>query len=140
MTAVCRIPIQQGQPLPKVGFTIEGGYMIVHVPQDTAILDTEDLCNYPRCRQRTTTGVNMQRVQYCGEHVAYSRLMQKRNYASGQRKIGTGLCVRYGCRNPRTKNKRRSGLGRCCVEHAAEVNKKAKLAYRNRHPEEQDRE
>ena len=135
MTSICRIPIQEGHPLPKLDCIVKGGFWIVQVPTDTPILESNDLCSYPRCRQRTTTGTHMQRVQYCDEHVKYSREMQKKNYANGQRKIDAGLCVRHGCRNQRAPNKKRSGLGRCCAEHAALCNEKAKIAYRNNKPD-----
>ena len=136
MTAICRIPIQEGHALPEIDYIVEDGYMVVHVPADTPISDSNELCHYPRCRKRTTLGIHMQQVQYCEEHVQYSRLMQKKNYANGQRKMDAGLCVRHGCKNSRGPNKRRPGLGRCCVEHAAICNEKAKLAYRNNKCEE----
>lgn len=135
-TAVCRILIQAGHALPELGFTVQDGYMIIHVPEGTPIVDTHELCNYTACRKPTTIGIHMQRVRYCDEHAAYSRSMQKKNYANGQRKVDAGFCVRHGCRNPRAQNKRQSGLGRCCVEHAVLANKKAKLAYRNNKSEE----
>ena len=70
--------IQEGHALPKIDCIVEDGYMIVHVPADTPIFDSNELCHYPRCRKRTTLGIHMQQVQYCEEHVQYSRLMQRR--------------------------------------------------------------
>ena len=136
MTAICRIPILEGHEIPKLDCTLENGYLIVHVPVNTPIFDANELCCYPRCRQLTTTGIHMQKVQYCDDHVKYSRLMQKKNYANRQHKVPAGLCVRHGCCNQRAPNKRRPGLGRCCAEHAALCNERAKQAYRNTKSEE----
>ena len=133
MTTVCRIPIEEGAALPELDYIIEAGYMLVRVPADAPILDSNDLCHYPRCRKRTAVGTHCQMLQYCDDHSKYSRTMQKRNYANGQRKIESGLCVRHGCQNERAPNKRRPGqLGRCCIYHAAMSNDKAKKNYRDR--------
>ena len=133
MTTVCRIPIEDGKDIPRLDFITQDGYIHVRVPNDTQILDSDELCKYPRCRKRTAVGTHCQKLQYCEDHSSYSRTMQRRNYANGQRKIESGLCVRHGCQNQRAPHKRKPGqLGRCCIYHAAMSNDKAKKNYISR--------
>ncbi len=129
MTSVCRIPLM-GKDVPTLDFVVIDGHMVVQVEAET-ILDSDELCQYPRCRRRVAMGLQGQFLIYCTEHSNYSKIMQKKNYAAAFLKNETGLCVRHGCNNPRALKKNANQLGRCCSEHAFQNNERAKAAYKN---------
>ena len=129
MTTICRIRVIDNI-IPNLKYVVEDGFVTVSAPLGSSIIDSADLCQYLRCRKHVSIGKRGNTLKYCDEHAQYLRDRAKQNYEKHKLKNESGICGMKGCPNPRAQNKRQPGkLGRCCAEHAAKINRGAKIRY-----------
>lgn len=133
MTTICRIAIQNEAAIPKISYEVEDGFLVIKGPDNVAILDSADLCQYLRCRKKVTIGAKGKPLKFCHEHNEYFKQKQKENYQHHKEKNESGLCRIHGCTERRAPLKaNHNKLGQCCVKHAQEKNERVQLANKKR--------
>jgi hypothetical protein len=134
MTTICRIPLPIGcQIMPVIQCDVEDGFMVIKTPEDLKIIDSNELCQYLRCRHIVTKGRGGKMLKYCEEHAEYMRVMQKKRYRELRLKTVDGICAHPGCTEQRSQMKNRSHtLGLYCTEHADKRNQSAMHTYKRK--------